>query len=560
MKIRFIVSIVFVIPCILFAQRQDTQYSELRAGDDMPDYTFKNLINYPAKTARYSDFKDKLLILDLWSTACSSCIALWPKVLKLQEKFKGRMQVILVNAWEDEATVRKTFARRKQLAGVDVTLPTVCGDLTLADQLFPSLGVPHIVWIYKGKVISRTSGEVNEKNIEAILNGERVSMPQSLSENDNVRIDRKEPLFINGNYGNAASEKIRVVWQSLFTKNSSYLRPTYDIGYDFSKGYFINATNLDIKSMYEIAYGDIRHNEWHSYEASLERLPSSRIIFEVKDPDKYEGLQKGQPALDLTYVYHLFAPPASLQKLLRHMQADLAQYVGLKATWEKRTMKCLVLSAMDTSLVAYKDGEEIERIGFKGDYEFEVNRISIPKLMDRIDDDYVFKSPYPVLDETGMKGLIGGIHEKDVNPANPADIDRALSKHGLRFTLQDRTVDVLVLREPPDFVSLFDSRVPVPGTSKPQNLHLVKREDIIWRFACDPIQEAVQYRLEYKREDEAKWNIMYTKSNRTWIATTEPGEYLVRMAGIAKNNELKTDFSNTSALQYSDEIRISFKQ
>ena len=40
----------------------------LEVGDTMPDYTLKNLLNYPTKTAKISDFDVKLLILDFWST------------------------------------------------------------------------------------------------------------------------------------------------------------------------------------------------------------------------------------------------------------------------------------------------------------------------------------------------------------------------------------------------------------------------------------------------------------------------------------------------------------
>ena len=53
----------------------------------------------------------------------------------------------------------------------------------------------------------------------------------------------------------------------------------------------------------------------------------------------------------------------------------------------------------------------------------------------------------PVLNETQFHGNIGSIcFETDVE--NPEALDRALRKYGLSFTLQNREVDVLVLREP----------------------------------------------------------------------------------------------------------------
>src|SRR5689334_307281 len=43
-------------------------YDPVKVGDKMPDYTLVNLINYSKKTAKISDFNNKLVIFDLWGT------------------------------------------------------------------------------------------------------------------------------------------------------------------------------------------------------------------------------------------------------------------------------------------------------------------------------------------------------------------------------------------------------------------------------------------------------------------------------------------------------------
>ena len=87
---------ILLIPVLLFAQEdgqlkiKDEGFNKheikpLKIGDKVPDIEFKNIINYKSKTARLSDFKGKLVILDFWGTWCTSCIAAFPKM----EESKG---------------------------------------------------------------------------------------------------------------------------------------------------------------------------------------------------------------------------------------------------------------------------------------------------------------------------------------------------------------------------------------------------------------------------------------------------------------------------------------
>src|SRR5690606_2373134 len=51
-----------------------------------------------------------------------------------------------------------------------------------------------------------------------------------------------------------------------------------------------------------------------------------------------------------TYTYELIAPKDRTEgELLAMMQQDLERYFGLSANWEVRKVKCLVLSAVDST-------------------------------------------------------------------------------------------------------------------------------------------------------------------------------------------------------------------
>ena len=102
-------AILFIFLHILFSSKviaqsvepkADTFYQSLKVGDKVPDITFTNLINFHDKTARLSDFKGKLLILDFWNSKCSPCIASWPKLLELQKEYHEEIQIVLVNPLE----------------------------------------------------------------------------------------------------------------------------------------------------------------------------------------------------------------------------------------------------------------------------------------------------------------------------------------------------------------------------------------------------------------------------------------------------------------------------
>src|SRR5438034_9125331 len=80
-----------------FSQDSLDKTSPLTIGHQLPEIVFNSVTNYKSKTARLSDFKGKIIILDFWSSFCGSCINLFPHLDSLQQKFKNDLQIILVN-------------------------------------------------------------------------------------------------------------------------------------------------------------------------------------------------------------------------------------------------------------------------------------------------------------------------------------------------------------------------------------------------------------------------------------------------------------------------------
>jgi hypothetical protein len=172
----------------------------------------------------------------------------------------------------------------------------------------------------------------------------------------------------------------------------------------------------------------------------------TRVVLEVKDTSAYLAKLNGAYNPHNNYTYQLIAPAATQQQLQRWMQEDLKRYLGHDVRWERRRTKCLVLTAEDTSLIAYKDGKNVVRIS---DREFVLNNYSVQYVVDHFEN----ASPYalnqlPIVDETGFKGALGGI---DIvgDIFDHEALDRALQRYKMRFTIQYRDLDMLVIQDPP---------------------------------------------------------------------------------------------------------------
>jgi thiol-disulfide isomerase/thioredoxin len=109
----YIVLAVLCLNLTAHAQEKPDNITDLKIGEQVPDITINNLINYngkdgnPATTAKISHFKGKLLIINFWSTSCGTCITALPKVESLQKEYKD--QVYFLSVSYEKAQRVKTF-------------------------------------------------------------------------------------------------------------------------------------------------------------------------------------------------------------------------------------------------------------------------------------------------------------------------------------------------------------------------------------------------------------------------------------------------------------------
>jgi hypothetical protein len=333
--------------------------------------------------------------------------------------------------------VRDVFDKRKRIANVNMTLPAICGDTILSRQLFDHAYEPHLVWINQdGVVASITAGDAaSSKNVKALLNKEPVVTWQK-KDFDKVDFDQREPLFINGNGGPPEG----LMWYSVVAGYTGNFDGGINLSADEKNGYSIAITNASIIGMCRFAFSNRVSGD------NMDWLPLSFIELNLKDKTRFEEKSvEGEIMYRNHYTYQLIAPPIKKKQLLTYMQQDLQRYFNIDVKWEKRKKPCLVWTIKDTTRVHY-DGSEIR--GRMNDVLLTINGPwSVSETIRELETGTPYHySPYPIIDETGFKGKLGGIEiETDIN--NHEALDKAFQKYGMRFKLEEREVDVLVITD-----------------------------------------------------------------------------------------------------------------
>jgi thiol-disulfide isomerase/thioredoxin len=310
--------------------KQTQDITQLRIGDKVPEELWNmsfTAVNHQGEEGiSLGNYRDKLIILDFWSTYCAPCIKAIPKFEKLQHDLKNDVQFIMVTSQPQEV-ISHFFTKR------NVKLPSVVGD-TLLNNVFPHSYVPHEIWIKDGEIFAITREiEITYDNIREVLDGKIKSFPEKKS---NFEYDLTQPLLLNDNGGRPRD----LLYHSIFT---GYLDGVGGAGVftDNLGRYKLRALNGNVMQLYQAA---IRFTG---------NIPLSYANRCVLDFDKQEVLPPPQmpayspEARDKYYCYELIVPAGLKENAPYMMVEDLNRFFGtiynIRGTVEKRRVKCWVL-------------------------------------------------------------------------------------------------------------------------------------------------------------------------------------------------------------------------
>jgi len=156
----FIFVAVTVLVIILSLKLNDTSFKfsnqvSIEDGTSAPDFTFPGL---DGKKVRLSDYKGKVVLVNIWATWCPPCVDEMPSMEKLYQKFKGEnFEILAVSIDEPGLKAVAPFMKKSGL-----TFPALIDSEGTIKTVYGITGIPESFIIdQQGILIKKIVGPVD---------------------------------------------------------------------------------------------------------------------------------------------------------------------------------------------------------------------------------------------------------------------------------------------------------------------------------------------------------------------------------------------------------------
>ena len=407
----------------------------LNIGDSIPKELWDiplQVVNHPTgkETVRLKDYQGKLIILDFWGTYCSSCIAAFPKLKKIQEDNADKLKILAISTEKKDKLVN--FFKSKNGSQYHYINSTF--EDTIFRKYFPHRSVPHIVWITpEGKYLNPTNSyEVNQDHINAVLNKKEPKLRVK------VDIDKSKPLFLSDNF--FLIEDLKLPYYSIFVQG---YYPGLPSGNNFRKNiekkiYGRQITNRTLYSIVNMVANNI-------FEERGEKFNQKRLIIDTRSPllsYRDHRILEGSIGYDQYFSLELIVPENKADSLYTYMLQDLNRNLDFSLRIEKKLVDCFTLVRTSNNDKIRTTGGNPMLIVSESQLDFTMKNTSMENLISNLNE--LIPTNLPVIDETGYTNKMD-MEVSGLNSIN--DFRKSLKKYDLDLIKSQRELLMFVIKD-----------------------------------------------------------------------------------------------------------------
>lgn len=414
-KLKFIASGILMVCFVVILKAQNNVSYDLskalKIGDSFvgPDHVL--LMRGQLKKVDWNSLKDKVVILDFFSTSCITCIEDMPKLQALQSKYPHIMQIFSVAA-QNKTVLTSFFKQNAYLKEHDVNLSVIHSDTSLR-KLFPHWAEPHVVLIYKGVVKAITFNRlVTEENILALHRDGSIDLPLkddfksgSLSEvNPTYASQQVQSVLLSGYQNGVRAQGLKIEKDSI----SSYYKSSF-----YNRSVLIALRNV-----------------WNRIERKSYVPRPERIVWKVKDSTEYDSFSESKDSWNVKHaicyerIDRVIRSDSAQAKIILQ---DIHSLLGIRSYFVQKRMDCLILRSCP--VVPYQGREIKDKVGYE----------NTAVLASFIDLGYEYP---PVLDRVqGKEMLMIGKYE------TLSELNAQLKAYGIEAIVGKGELEVMVIEE-----------------------------------------------------------------------------------------------------------------
>lgn len=400
----------FLVIFTLFFIQPVISQAPYQLGNVVSNFKVDNILNHKNAPKDLTALKGQITVLDFFGTWCVPCIKALPQLTSLQQKFAGKLKVLLIST-EDEQRLAKFVNAR-----TGFPFPVIVDENSTISHSFQPPSFPYTVIInVDNKIIAITdAGSITETMVNNWLEGKAEVAGQSIS------LEKTAPLTITMNSTKRSSNNLVALSQDFMyaaktgEETNELIKKLKEISFeelqqglktdDEKKAFWINAYNGYTQAL-------LRKNP-EAYKNRNRFFKSRQIEIAGKnfslDNIEHGILRRSKIKWSLGYFNKLF--PGKTEKKLRVNELDYRIHFALNCGAKSCPPVAFydpsnINAQLDIAGTAYLTGEAV--------YDKENNTLGLPAIMSWFRRDFGGKKK--MLQLVKQKGIIPDEADPKIN-------------------------------------------------------------------------------------------------------------------------------------------------